>query len=244
MTDGLDLYGALWRHRYMILLLTLVATAVAYLQSSAEPKVYRASTLIRVQQPTSATDPQQLGDALGVAQHLAQTYAQIIATDAIASKVSARIGAAARRSGIHITGEPVQDLELLYVRATSRAPDIAASAANATPVVLRQFLAAAGGPRDRIITINPARTPTTAISPRPGRAAFVAFAIALILNCGLALLFEFLRDRLPDADQVEETLGKPVLAMIPTLSLKQGSVRAQPIRDTSGLMRRSTGEKA
>jgi hypothetical protein len=42
-----------------------------------------------------------------------------------------------------------------------------------------------------------------------------------MFNCGLVLIYEVLRDRLPDTDELEESLGFPVLASIPTLRLKQ-----------------------
>src|SRR3954447_4510329 len=207
-----ELYRALWRHRMTILVMTIAAAAIAYYQSSQSQKLYRASTLIRIEQPSTG-DPQQLGDALGVAEHLAQTYARIVSTQAIADRVYTSLGSKGSRDEIAINGAPVQDLELMYINAESHFPDVAAAAANETPVVLRKFIAATGGARDKIVTINQASVPTTAISPRPPRAALLTLIVALIVNAGLVLLFEFLRDRLPEPDEVEETLGKPVLAM-------------------------------
>jgi capsular polysaccharide biosynthesis protein len=219
------MYRALWRHRYMIVILTVAATVVAYMQSSSATKVYRASTLVRVEGPAAGGDAQQQGDALGVAQHLAQTYATIVSTRAIGDRVYTYLGGKGPRGEIKLAGTPVQDLELMYIDAESHIPRVAAAAANATPVVLRSFIAKTGGTRDKIVTINPATVPDTPISPRPTRAAFLALLVAFVFNCGLALLFEFLRDRLPDSDQIEESLGKPVLATIPKLALTQGAIR-------------------
>jgi capsular polysaccharide biosynthesis protein len=234
MNTAPEFYRALWRHRYRILVLTLIATTIAYIQSSGEAKVYRASTLIRVEQRSASNDPQQLGDALGVAQHLAQTYAQIVSTNAVGDRVYDYLGHRGPRSEINITGEPVQDLELMYIHTTSHLPQVAAAAANATPVVLRTFIASTGGPKDTIVTINPADVPSTAISPRPLRTAVLALLVAFVFNCGVALLFEFLRDRLPESDALEEALGKPVLASVPKLSLTQGSVTRRGATAISG----------
>jgi succinoglycan biosynthesis transport protein ExoP len=244
MNAAPELYRGLWRHRYMIVLLTIVTTAIAYMQSSGTAKVYEASTLIRVEQPSSSTDPQQLGDALGVAQHLAQTYAQIVSTRAIADRVYTYLGGKGQRSEIVIGGSPVQDLELMYINAKSHIPSVAAAAANATPIVLRKFNSTTGGPRDKIVTINPATVPTVPISPKPMRTAFLALVVALVLNAGLALLFEFLRDRLPEYDKLEESFGKPVLATIPKLSLKQGSIRPRSTRGLSALPATPAKERA
>jgi capsular polysaccharide biosynthesis protein len=222
-----ELYRALWRHRLTILVMTVLAAGTAYYQSSQSQKVYRASTLIRIEQPSSSSDPQQLGDALGVAQHLAQTYARIVSTEAIASRVHASLGSKGAHDEISINGAPVQDLELMYINAESHNPSVAAAAANATPVVLRKFIAATGGVRDKVVTINPAAVPASPVSPRPTRTALLALILALIVNAGLVLLFEFLRDRLPEPDEIEEAFGKPVLATFPKLELNQGSVRAK-----------------
>jgi hypothetical protein len=48
----------------------------------------------------------------------------------------------------------------------------------------------------------------------------LALVLALMFNGGSVLLFEVLRDRLPEPDEFEDTLGYPVLASIPSLRLK------------------------
>jgi hypothetical protein len=59
----------------------------------------------------------------------------------------------------------------------------------------------------------------------------LALALGLLLNCGLVLIYEVLRDRLPDTDELEESVGHPVLASIPTLRLKQLTAVGSPARD-------------
>ena len=221
-----DLYRTLWRHRYLILVLTVVATATAWFSASAEPKVYKATTLVRIEQTIS--DPTQAGNALGVAQHLAQTYAQIVSTHAIGDGVFTQLNGRVPRDAIDIKGTPVQDLELLYISATSQNPTGAAAVANAAPVVLRRVAAESGSIREQIVTINPAGVPTTPVSPHPKRLAILAFLIALVLNGALALVIEFLSDRLPDIDDLEAALGKPVLASVPKLVLKPGYTDESP----------------
>ena len=48
--------------------------------------------------------------------------------------------------------------------------------------------------------------------------------IGLVLNGAFALLLEFLADRLPDLDELEAALGKPVLATVPKVALQPGNV--------------------
>lgn len=219
---AIDLYRALWRRRYMIVLLTALITVTAWARSSAEPKVYKASVLVRIQQKIS--DPNQAGTALGISQHLAQTYAQIVGAYSIGNRVYNQLDARVPRDQISIKGEPVQNLELMFISATARDPREAADVANAAPVALRNFIKETGTLRDQIVTINPAGVPSTPISPHPTRVAILAFLIGLVLNGAFALLLEFLADRLPDLDELEAALGKPVLATVPKVALQPGNV--------------------
>jgi capsular polysaccharide biosynthesis protein len=227
-----DLYRALWRRRYMIIVLTALITATAWWRASDEPKVYKASVLIRVQQ--RITDPTQAGNAIGISQHLALTYAQIVGTEAIGNRVYRLLDERVPRGEIQIEGAPVQDLELMYISATGHNPKAVAEVANATPVALRKFIAETGTLRDQIVTINPAGAPSTPIAPHPKRVAILALLVGLIINGALALLMEFLADRLPDVEELEATLGKPVLATVPKITLQPGAAedleRAAPSR--------------
>ena len=220
-----DLYRTLWRHKYLIVLLTVIATVTTYFRASAEPKMYKATTLVAIQQKVA--DPTQAGNAIGVAQHLAQTYAQIVSTYAIGTRVYNQLGGRVPRAAIDISGSPVQDLELLYISAKAHDPNEATAVANAAPVVLRAFVAETGTLHDQIVTVNPAGVPSTPVSPHPMRLALLVFVIALIFNGALALVIEFLSDRLPDADEMESVMGKPVLATVPKLVLKPGFVEAR-----------------
>ena len=59
----------------------------------------------------------------------------------------------------------------------------------------------------------------------------IALVLGLIFSGALALLIELFRDRLPEADELEQTLGHPVLATIPNLRLHR---MAPPERDGTG----------
>ena len=58
-----DVYGALWRHRYFILICTVGLLAIVWLLTERQTEQYRASTLVRVQQ--KVTDQ---GEAFGALQ--------------------------------------------------------------------------------------------------------------------------------------------------------------------------------
>jgi succinoglycan biosynthesis transport protein ExoP len=223
----MDVYRALWRRRFLILILTAATVGAAYAVVSRESKIYKSTTLVRVQGRVS--DLTQVGSALGVAQHLAQTYAHIVTTNAIAKQVYKSLNGRVPRDHVNLAASPVQDLELLYISATSSNPQEAAAVANAAPVALRQFIAAQPVVfQDQIEVVNSAVPSATPVSPRVKSSVMIAFVAGLVFNCGLALLIEFLSDRLPDVDDLESVTGKPVLATVPVLEFR--SVSAERVQ--------------
>jgi succinoglycan biosynthesis transport protein ExoP len=213
---AIDFYRALWRRRYMIVALTAVITGIAWFLASREAKTYEATTMIRIEQ--TITDPTQAGSALAVGQQLAQTYAQIVTAQSIQAQIYKALGGKIPASQINISASPVQNLALLHISNTSRSPRDAALVANEAPAVLRKFIAGRQSAiKDQIITINRAEVPSSPISPRPKRTALLALLIGLVFNGGLALVIEFFSDRLPDVEEIERAVGKPVLGTIPAL---------------------------
>lgn len=237
---ALDLYRALWRRRYLIAILTLATVASAWFVVSRQTKIYKSTTLVRVEQ--QVTDPTQVGNALGVAQHLAQTYAQIVSTDAMADRIFRALHGRVPRSHVQISATPVQDLELLYISAKGPNPREAAEVANAAPAALRAFIAqtqSEGAGKDLIVTVNPAAVSATPISPRVKLSLIIAFIAGLVFNGGLALLMEFLSDRLPPVDDFEAALGKPVLATVPMLTFRNPDIAR--LQERLGLGERAPG---
>lgn len=233
-----DVYSALWRHRVLIVLLTVLAGVAAYAFSSTQPKVYEASALIRIQQ--RATSPAEAYGALGsleLGKRLAQTYAAIVQTGSTYNRVAKALDGQVAPNEISIRASPVGDIELLRISARSERPAAAALVANATTVALRQFIKETGTLRDQIVVVDRAGIPNTPVAPRPKLTVAIAVLIALMFNCALALALEFFADRLPGIDEWEEKLGRPVLATVPTLHLKPASEVLSPslkgIEDTT-----------
>lgn len=220
MTAG-DVYRALWRHRIFIAVLTTVAVVATWLATASQTKTYEASALVRIQQRIG--DPSEALGALEAGQRLAETYSRIIDSGALDAQVSK---VASRSSGgnvgtVDLSGEPVQDLELLWVSARDEDPAKAALVANAVAPALRSFIATTGTLRDQVVTIKPATRPSSPASPNLSLNIAIAFLLALMFNCALALLYELLRDRLPETEELSESVGYPVLATIPPLRLRE-----------------------
>jgi capsular polysaccharide biosynthesis protein len=90
-----DVYRALWRHKFFVVVLTAVFVGVAWYLTSRETDAYEASTIVRAQQSgQSAGSP----EALRASQTLAQTYARIVEEGALADEIATLVAQCARRS--------------------------------------------------------------------------------------------------------------------------------------------------
>jgi capsular polysaccharide biosynthesis protein len=279
-----DVYRALWRHKYFIVVLTAVFVAAALYATSQQARRYEASTLVRVQERGDTGNA-----SLVAAQTLAQTYATIIGSGALKGDIetfvagcvsgkpsslkgflppvaprrartsslkgslplttpSVRRAAATRRfrksytracrsigvaargrvaprkvSEVRLSGSPVQGVDLLSIAARSKGPANATIAANAAPWALRAFIRRTGSGTEKVVLVKAATKPTSPVSRQLPLKIAIAVMFGLIFNGALALLLELFRDRLPEPDELGQTLGRPVLATIPTLRLHQAS---------------------
>ncbi len=221
-----DVYRALWRHRFLIIGLTVLTGGLAFFLSSRQPKVYEATALVRVQQKITTA-----GDAFGsleVGTRLAQTYAKIVRTDTINRRVAASLVGSVPPADISISAAPVDNVELLEITARSESPQTAALVANAASIALKSFVTDTGTLRDQVIVVDRASPPDIAVSPRVKLTVALAVLLGLLLNCALALLAELFADRLPEPAEMESVFDLPVLATIPSLSFPKPQDIPQP----------------
>jgi capsular polysaccharide biosynthesis protein len=89
LTAG-DVYRALWRHKFFIVVLTAVFVGATWYVTSRQTRMYEASTLVRVQErgPNAGT----ASTALLASQTLTQTYAKIIDSGALKGEIKRLIG--------------------------------------------------------------------------------------------------------------------------------------------------------
>lgn len=222
-----DVYRALWRHRLMIVLLTALAGASAYMYTRTQPTIYEAGALVRIQQRASSTGETGSLSSLELGERLAQTYAVIVKTHSMKERTAEVLSGRIPENAYTISASPVGNVELLSVVARSENPRHAALAANATTTALRNFITETGTLRDQIVVVDPAGVPASPILPRATMTIALAILVALMFNGALALAREFFADRLPGVDEWQERFGKPVLATVPTLSLVPYSTIAQ-----------------
>jgi polysaccharide biosynthesis transport protein len=212
-----DVYRALWRRRFLILVMTLLLLAVDAFLTSQQTKKYTASTLVRVEQK-GTTASEQFG-SLQTGALLAQTYARIAETSSVAERVREQLGSSVPQSAIDIHGSQVGDLELLDISATNTNPKLAARIANEVPEALAHVVNASGRSPDVITTVDLASAPSSPSSPNMKLNLALGLIIGLILNGGLVLLAAAFADRVGDTEELEAITGVPVIATVPTLPL-------------------------
>jgi protein tyrosine kinase modulator len=210
-------YRALWRHKLLIMTLTAAFVGATWVFTAHETRRYEATSLVRIQERIA--DPTQAFGALQTGQLLAQTYAKIVETNAVRTRIFAllRDQIPADTAEITIDGSPVPQLDLLRISAQSVDPRRAALVANAAPVALRSFIRNTGMLRDEIETVDRADIPAHPVFPRVTLNLALALVLGLILNGGLALILDYIADRLPGHEELEQALGLPVLASIPVV---------------------------
>src|SRR5215510_12074406 len=108
-----DVYRAIWRHRLFIVVLATALVARVWFVTSRQEKVYETGALVRIQQKIQ--NPNQILRGLAPGEQPAQTYAEIVGTYTIAERISKELGGQIPTGDIHIKGQPVSDLDLLWI---------------------------------------------------------------------------------------------------------------------------------
>jgi capsular polysaccharide biosynthesis protein len=151
-------------------------------------------------------------------------------------------------SEVSLSASPVQDLDLLSITARSKDPTNARIAANAVPWALRAFIRNTGSATtEKIIAVKAATTPSAPVSRHLALNIVIAIMLGLIFNGALALVLELFRDRLPEPDELERAVGRPVLATVPGLRLHsvpgRASTTEEPVSVLAGEQSSLDGER-
>jgi capsular polysaccharide biosynthesis protein len=234
-----DLYHALWRHKYFIILMTALLAAAVWFLTSRQTKIYKASTLVRVDQ--NVVDPADLRGALEAGQTLVRTYAIIAETGRINLDIQRQLAGKVPPGEVNISAEPGEDVELLWLSAESPSPLHAQMIANAAPQALKDYVqesrrfvvpgatttdatgTTTAAPqvvaRERVDVVDQASLPSSPARPNMTLNLALAVVLGLIFNGALALIITLVGDRWRDTEELERLTGRPVLASIPHLQL-------------------------
>lgn len=217
--DVLLLLKKLWQKKFIISLLTIVfASAAMALSIFVIKPVYTSTTKIYVvnqkdNSGTITTQDLQAGD------YLVKDYREILTSKDVLSTV-------VEQHGLEMTPEALlskisvsvpTNTRIISISVKDLEPSEAARLANAVREVgaekIKQITKV-----DEVTTLENAEAPTTPSSPNIKRNAVLGGLVGGFLATFLVLVRELLDDRVKRPEDVEETLGLPLLGIVPEMS--------------------------
>lgn len=143
MTDEVELreyLALLWRWAWLIVLCALFAAGGAYLVSSRQEPVYRASATLLVNEATNKSLTPDLS-ALTLSERLARTYSELLRKRPVLERVIQQLGLPMSPDALArlVTVRVVQNTQLITLDVEHTDPALAATLANTIPSVFAQF---------------------------------------------------------------------------------------------------------
>lgn len=202
------LFPIIRRWLAVILVATAAATVIGLALGLSADKTYEARSELLVGPLSTDTDTMRAsGD-------LSQTYAQLATSNSVLSTAARdlHIPASQLRTGVRATANSTT--RFLVVRARSHDAGDAADIANSISLQLLDLgKQDPTRPEGQLRVIDPARTPTTPVSPRLDLIIPLAAVAGLLGSLTLVLLFEFAGDTAESIDKVDALTGVPTLAV-------------------------------
>jgi capsular exopolysaccharide synthesis family protein len=208
--DVAALGSALWRQRWLVLLVFVLEMGAAVGLLARSPRSYTASaTLIvapRVKVDTTAIDVPALR----------ATIAEIAASSDVLGGAAVRLGAPYTLPYLRgrVTANPVGGTVLLKISATDASPRVAAAIANAVAAELPAHDPTEGQAFVFRVT-EPAVAPTSPSSPQTKLVLAAAVVLGGALAVGAALLRDNTQRRVGTTEEAAEISGSAVLARLP-----------------------------
>jgi capsular exopolysaccharide synthesis family protein len=115
----------IWRRLWLILTIVLLCAGTTFIINSRTPSVYEASVLIQVH------DTQASNNNVFTDQALAPSYALLINSPEVLQAAAQKIpGVSAQQLGSQVSGSPLDNTQIIQIRATANTPILAAIIAN------------------------------------------------------------------------------------------------------------------
>jgi capsular exopolysaccharide synthesis family protein len=230
---------------------TLLFTSDRFSVNSALEPERRLSTLVVLAQSDQVL--QGVGDAMGeewprdrVAESIdvrAPSRSELIVITATAPSPEDAARLANETGRVFVTWRLEQQRETTRGRISSLRSQLNALAGRTAPsdvaaaADLRTQLAQAEAelqmPTADVTLVEPARVPTSAVSPKPIRNAFVGFTAGLVIGLVLAGIRERMDHRLRYLEEVERAYGAPVVGVVPFVRRAAKGERSAGLADFS-----------
>ncbi len=209
-----DLFGILRKWLAVLIIvpiLAAVAIGVYYYNYTQNEYTAEAKLYVLVDY-TDSTGNMRYDMATGA--QFAGDYQQLIKTHEVLSAAASMLGVESLEEGDYeIAVDSVTNTRVLNLKVTTKDPELSTRTANTIAGVFVGYMRQMTH-TDSVSIASAAELPKEPSGPQRMRNTAMAFAVALMLCCGLALAVELLNTTIRTDKEAEAELGLPVLAQI------------------------------
>ena len=217
--DVFQLVKVLWKRKFLIALVALVAgvTAFAYSSFVIKPQ-YASTTRIYVVNRNQADKPGLTNQDLQAGSYLVKDYREIILSQDVLEKVVAdqNLTIDAKTLGRKVSVTVPADTRIVSITVRDGNPEEASRIANALREVAAQKIISVTRVSD-VTTLEEARPATSPSSPNIRRNTMMATIAGVGIVIVVVLLVELLDDRVKRPEDIEEVMHISLLGVIPNL---------------------------
>ena len=217
--DVLQLVKVLWKRKFVIVLVALLAgiTAFAYSSFVIKPQ-YTSTTRIYVVNRNQADKPGLTNQDLQAGAYMVKDYREIILSQDVLEKVVAdqSLTIDAKTLGKKVSVTVPADTRIVSISVRDGKPEEASRIANALREVAAQKIISVTRVSD-VTTLEEARPATSPSSPNIRRNTMMATVAGVGFVVIIVLLVELLDDRVKRPEDIEEVMHLSLLGVIPNL---------------------------
>ena len=219
--DAFQLVKVLWKRKFLIALVALVAGVTAFAYSSFVIKSqYASTTRIYVVNRNQADKPGLTNQDLQAGSYLVKDYREIILSQDVLEKVVAdqNLTIDAKTLGRKVSVTVPADTRIVSITVRDGKPEEASRIANALRDVAAQKIISVTRVSD-VTTLEEARPATFPSSPNIRRNTMMATIAGVGIVIVIVLLVELLDDRVKRPEDIEEVMHLSLLGVIPNLEI-------------------------
>ena len=217
--DVFQLVKVLWKRKFLIVLVALVAGLAAFAYSSFVIKPqYTSTTRIYVVNRNQADKPGLTNQDLQAGAYLVKDYREIILSQDVLEKVvvDQSLSMDAKTLGRKVSVTVPADTRIVSISVRDGKPEEASRIANALREVAAQKIISVTRVSD-VTTLEEARPATSPSSPNIRRNTMIATIAGVGFVTIIVLLVELLDDRVKRPEDIEEVMHISLLGVIPNL---------------------------
>ena len=216
--DLRDFYYILKKRSKLIVIVTVVCTLLAGILSFfvIKPTYEAGTTIIVGKLQNNQKSNTQYNDVM-MYQNLVKTYAQIAGSNAVMESASNKMNGSVSAGQLKkiITVTPQQGTQILEIKGQSKDPSQTVNMVNAVSnsfITESKKVSPTGGD---IQIMDKPQFPDKPVKPKKVLNMAIAFFIGLMGSIGFCFMLEYMDNTIKTEEDVNKTLGMPVIGIIP-----------------------------